>query len=80
MVSSKEWIDKKIEGDDINYFEYDEFDSIERVGQGAFGIVNRADWKSGGIKVALKFLTNINEDNMKELLTEVKHYSNLKNF
>src|SRR6266480_4605421 len=74
MPSLNEWIDTKIKDDDINYFEYDEFCNVEKVGEGAYGIVNRADWKSCGIKIALKILANnpsINEDNMKKFLKEV---------
>lgn len=74
MASLNEWIDLKIKDGDINYFEYDEFTNIEKVGEGAFGIVNRADWKSGEIKVALKVLTRhstVGENNMKKFLKEV---------
>jgi serine/threonine protein kinase len=74
MTTLNEWIDTKIRDDDINYFEYDEFSNVEKVGNGAFGIVKRADWKSCGIKVALKILANnpsINEDNMNKFLKEV---------
>ncbi|RIA94893.1 hypothetical protein C1645_803302 [Glomus cerebriforme] len=76
-LSSNEWINKKIKDEDINYFKYDEFINLEKVGEGAFGIVNRADWKSGKIKIALKVLTNnsaINEeDNMKKFIKELKN-------
>ncbi|GBB96741.1 hypothetical protein RclHR1_02820004 [Rhizophagus clarus] len=81
-MMSSEWIDKKIREEDINSFEYDEFINLEKVGEGAFGIVNRADWKSGKIKIALKILTNnsaINEinnenrkSNMEKFIKELK--------
>src|SRR5688572_20995022 len=74
MTSLNEWIDAKVKDDDINYFEYNEFSNMEKVGEGAFGSVNRADWKCCGIKVALKVLANnpsINEDNMNKFLKEV---------
>ncbi|CAB4392655.1 unnamed protein product [Rhizophagus irregularis] len=76
MASLNEWIDLKIKDGDINYFEYDEFTNIEKVGEGAFGIVNRADWKSGEIKVALKVLTRhstVGENNMKKFLKELNN-------
>ncbi|GES73379.1 kinase-like domain-containing protein [Rhizophagus clarus] len=76
MTSLNEWIDTKIKDDDINYFEYNEFSNVQKIGNGAFGIVNRADWKSCGIKVALKILINnpsINEDNMNKFLKELKN-------
>ena len=74
------WIDIKIKDDDINYFEYDEFSNLEKAGKGAFGSVNRADWNSGGIKVALKILENnlsANEDSMNLFSKEVilKYYT-----
>ena len=75
MPSLNEWIDTKIKDDDINYFEYDEFCNVEKVGEESYGIVNRADWKSCGIKIALKILANnpsINEDNMKRFLHGVR--------
>ncbi|PKK69195.1 kinase-like protein [Rhizophagus irregularis] len=82
-MTSSEWIDKKIEEEDINFFRYDEFINLEKVGEGAFGIVNRADWNSGKIKIALKILTNnkaINEinnennvkSNMEKFIKELK--------
>ena len=77
MTSLKEWIDLKIKDGDIYYFEYSEFSNVKKIGEGAFGIVNRADWKSGRIKIALKILANnssINEDNMNKFLKEVMYW------
>jgi hypothetical protein len=74
MASLNKWIDKKIKDDDINYFEYDDFSNVEKVDRGAFGIVNKAYWKSCGITIALKFLagnSSFNEDNMNKFLKEV---------
>jgi hypothetical protein len=73
-ISLNKWIDMKIQDDDINYFKYNEFSNMKKVGEGASGIVKEADWKSCGIKVALMILENnpsINEDNMKKFLKEV---------
>lgn len=59
MASLNEWINVKIEDGDINYVEYNEFSNIEKVGERAFGVVNRAYcWRSGGINIALKILAN----------------------
>ena len=74
MTSLNEWIDTKVKDGDVIYFEYDEFSNVKKVGEGAFGIVNRANWKSCGIKIALKVLaknSSINEDNMNKFLKEV---------
>src|ERR1700722_12448502 len=71
-----EWIDMKIKDEDINYFEYNEFSNVETAGEGAFGIVTKADWKNGGIKIALKRIRannpSINKNNMNKFLKEVK--------
>jgi hypothetical protein len=60
-------IDTEVE-DDMNYFEYDEFSNVEKVDE--FGKTNRADWKSGGTKIALKTFAS-NEDNIHKFLKEV---------
>src|SRR6266542_5715783 len=72
MTSLSEWIDMKIRDDDIIYYENEKFSNFDKV-EGAFGIVKRAYWKSCGIKIALKILTNnsINHDNMNKFLKEV---------
>ena len=73
MTSLNELIGMTIK-DDINYFEYDEFSNVEKFDDGALGIVNKADWKSCKIRIALKFLVNdlsINEDNMDKFVKEV---------
>ena len=59
MTSLKKWIEIKIEDGDINYFEYNDFRNIEKMNEGGFGVVYKADWNNGGIKVALKTLLNI---------------------
>ncbi|RIA87873.1 kinase-like domain-containing protein [Glomus cerebriforme] len=76
MTSLNEWIETKVRDGDITYFEYDEFINLEKTGEGAFGTVKKADWRSGGIKIALKVLANnpsINEDNMNKFLKELKN-------
>jgi hypothetical protein len=76
MASLKEWINTKIRDRDINYFEYNNFSNIENInkeGEG-FGIVTRANWNDGGIKVALKkFINNskIDENQKANCLEEV---------
>ena len=78
MTSLNEWIDVKIKDGDIKYFEYNDFSKVKNVGKGAFGIINKAYWKSCGIEIALKKLiadnSSISEDNMNTFLKEVRIY------
>jgi len=73
MTLLKEWIDTKIENGYIDYFEYSNFINIERIDEGGFGIVKRADWSDGGVKVALKSLNNstIDKHQKESFLREV---------
>ncbi|EXX70777.1 hypothetical protein RirG_084440 [Rhizophagus irregularis DAOM 197198w] len=73
-MTTSEWIDKKIRDEDIKFYDYNEFINLERVGVGAFGIVNRADWRSGNIKIALKILTN------NSAINEINNEKNMENF
>ena len=76
MTSSKEWIDIKIRDEDIHYFEYNNFSNVVRISEGGFGIVNRADWNNGGIKVALKSLLNnstIDDNKSENFFNEVRY-------
>lgn len=63
--------------ENINYFEYNNFSDIEKIDEGGFGIVNRANWIDGGINVALKSLLNnstIDENRKENFLREVFNY------
>ena len=73
MTSLKDWIEEKIRDENITYFEYNEFSNISAIGKGGFGIVNRADFTSGGIQVALKMLLNsvVKGNDTEELVKEV---------
>ena len=76
MTSLRKWIDMKIKDGDINYFEYNNFSNIEKINEGAFGIVDRADWNNGGIRVALKRLLNnsmIDDDQKENFLITCSH-------
>ncbi|EXX62734.1 uncharacterized protein OCT59_008415 [Rhizophagus irregularis] len=76
MTSLNEWIDMKIKDGNIDYVEYSEFSNVEKVGEGAFGIVNSAHWKSCGIKIAIKILINnssVDENIMDEFVKELKN-------
>jgi hypothetical protein len=74
MTSLNEWIDIKINDGDIDYIEYSELSNVKKVGKGSFGIVKSADWKSCGIKTALKTLIDspsVEEDNINKFVKEV---------
>lgn len=74
MTSLNEWIDKKIKDGEIDYIGYSEFSKVKKIGNGSFGIVESADWKSCAIKAALKTLINnpsVDEDNLNEFVKEV---------
>ncbi|CAB5199829.1 unnamed protein product [Rhizophagus irregularis] len=76
MTSLNEWIDKKINDGEIDYIGYSEFSKVKKIGNGSFGIVESADWKSCAIKAALKTLINnpsVDEDNLNEFVKELKN-------
>ncbi|UZO27050.1 uncharacterized protein OCT59_019259 [Rhizophagus irregularis] len=76
MTSFNDWIDKKIKNGDIDYIEYREFNNVKKVGRGGFGLVESADWKSCGIKIALKSLldnSSVDENSMNEFVKELKN-------
>ena len=71
MTSLKDWIDMKIKDGNIIYFDYSNFNNIGKISKGGFGIVNRANWNDGGIKVALKSPLNNDENQKENFLKEV---------
>ncbi|KAF0559895.1 kinase-like protein [Gigaspora margarita] len=52
----REWIEKAISERSIRYFDYNEFSDFGKLGEGGFGLVYKAEWKDGGLTVALKCL------------------------
>ncbi|CAI2168917.1 11419_t:CDS:10 [Funneliformis geosporum] len=68
-------INKMIKVGEISQFDYSEFSNFEEIGNGRFGIVNRADFVSRGIQIALKSLLNrntrINKDVIADLVKEL---------
>ncbi|GES80310.1 kinase-like domain-containing protein [Rhizophagus clarus] len=74
MASFNGWTDG-----DIDYFEYNNFSNMTKIGDGSFGIVNSADWKIYGIKTALKTLLNNSsiENNLNSFINELKNLKNV---
>ncbi|CAI2168984.1 135_t:CDS:2 [Funneliformis geosporum] len=69
-TSLADWIDTKINEKYIHSFDYSVFSNVEKIGQGAFGVVEKANWEGGGIDVALK---NIKKECLEEFLEEVNN-------
>ena len=69
MTPLKEWIGIRVKNREIGYFEYENFKNIERVGEGAFGVVNKADLNDG--KVALKSSLNDSDDQKENFLNQL---------
>ena len=65
-----DWLEKEINNEHVDYFEYSEFNNIQPIGNGGFGSVFRADWKSTGTTLALKSFNN-QKSTLKELVNEV---------
>jgi serine/threonine protein kinase len=72
-----QWIEDGISKCYLNYYEYNEFQNIKRIGSGAFGNVYRANWESSNTVVALKSFRN--DSCIIEIVNEVKKkiYNNI---
>ncbi|GES72649.1 kinase-like domain-containing protein [Rhizophagus clarus] len=55
----------------MKYYEYSDFKIIERIGNGSFGSVSRANWKDTEIVLALKSFNN-QASTLKEVVNELK--------
>lgn len=65
-------LEKDIEEEHLNYYDYKNFSHIEQIGIGGFGKVYRADWKNGlEQRLALKSFYHLNNDILKEIIHEV---------
>ena len=67
----KDWLEKSIVDEYINYYNYSEFKNLKFIGSGSYGSVTRANWKNIDGFFALK---TFNDDKMtlKEVVNEVK--------
>src|SRR5688572_16002348 len=62
--------------DNIEYYEYSDFNNIQEIGNGAFGRVFRANWKTSDSIFALKSFNNVNnvEMSIKGVEKEVRFF------
>ncbi|GBB84019.1 hypothetical protein RclHR1_10670001, partial [Rhizophagus clarus] len=65
-------LDKFIKEKKLKWIPYNQFKNVEYLDKGGFGIIYKAIWLSdnGYVKVALKCLNNLNENNLNENLDE----------
>src|SRR3954452_12937953 len=67
-----DWIEEAISKKYFKYYEYEHFSNIQEIGTGGFGKVYRANWKNSPGYLALKSLSNLNDDiTVKETVREV---------
>ncbi|PKY50909.1 hypothetical protein RhiirA4_531574 [Rhizophagus irregularis] len=64
-----DWLEKSIDDEYINYYNYSEFKSLKLLGSGACGSVSRASWKNG--LFALKTFSN-DYETLKVVVNEIK--------
>ncbi|RIB12263.1 kinase-like domain-containing protein [Gigaspora rosea] len=70
---SIKWLQKAIEDDLINFFDYHKFDISEEIGRSTHGIVYKALWKDCQLTVALKSLTGNEDIISQEFIDELRH-------
>ena len=66
-----DWIDDAISKKHIKYFEYEHFYNIQKISQGAFGKVYRANWRNWDQYLVLKSLFGLDNNVVKEIVHEV---------
>ncbi|UZO08517.1 uncharacterized protein OCT59_028771 [Rhizophagus irregularis] len=64
-----DWLEKSIDDEHINYYNYSEFKSLKHLGSGACGSVSRANWKNS--LFALKSFSN-DYETLKVVVNEIK--------
>lgn len=79
MSDKNEWIKEAIDKKFFKLYEFKDFSNVQKIGEGGFGTVSRANWKNSDQIFALKTFNSINNDTAKEIAREVIIY-NLYNF
>ena len=69
-MSNEYTIEKSINKEFINYYEYSDFKLVQPIGHGSFGNVVRASWKHTDCIFALKSFNN-EKMTLKEIVNEV---------
>jgi serine/threonine protein kinase len=69
--NSNEWFEEAVSKNHIKYYEYKDFHNIEKIGNGNFGKVYRANWKHSQQYFALKSLSNLENNTIKDIIKEV---------
>ena len=68
-----DWLEESIKNEHIRFYEYSNFKNPKRIGQGAFGSVHRANWKSNTDRFfALKSFNN-DKQTLIEVIKEVQY-------
>ena len=65
-----DWLEKSIENEYFNHYEYSEFKNLKPIGSGSYGSVVRANWKNTDSLFALKTFNN-DKTTLKEVVNEV---------
>ncbi|CAB4409322.1 unnamed protein product [Rhizophagus irregularis] len=90
MKFLKEWIDEKINGEDIDFSDFNEFSNLENIDKiihNTYGTLKKANWENRKIIVVLKNLNNtkISESEFIEFVAKLKvlrkiNHSNINHF
>jgi hypothetical protein len=65
------WIEDAISRKHIKYYDYEDFRNVQKIGNGAFGKIYRANRKNSEDYFALKSLFNLDNASVKEIVHEV---------
>src|SRR3954453_19331078 len=74
IVNEVMWIERAIAEGYFKYYEYEHFSNIEKIGNGSFGKVCRANWKKSEQYLALKSFSKFNNSTAKEIICEANYY------